>query len=232
MKFARIADLDTLCLHQENASYNVILLHGYGADFQDLASLHQVIKTTQPVNWFFPNAPLELNLSPMMTGRAWFPIDMAALEMAMMRGDTRYFADKKPKGMDEACEKLYSFLKEGKFDLSKTIIGGFSQGAMISSHTVLGYDLAIPLLIQFSGTLVGHELLKRTEHSSQLAVFQSHGSQDPVLPYHAALSLKDQLEKLCASVTFESFEGGHQIPYPVLNAVSHAINKIIDPKTD
>ncbi len=230
MKFERIANLDTLCFRQ-NAEYNVILLHGYGADFQDLAGLHQVIPTTQPVNWFFPNAPLETKIAPMMTGRAWFPIDMAALETALARGEARYFADKIPTGLTQSAEKLYEFLMGGNFDLSKTIMGGFSQGAMVASHTVLSHDLAIPLLLQLSGTMVGHQLFNRTESSSHMKVFQSHGTHDPILPFEAAIALKTCLEQLCGEVAFESFPGGHEIPTTVINALGHAISETLTPRS-
>src|SRR6185437_12531546 len=57
----------------------VVLFHGFGADAHDLAPLSDVssqIKAT----WIFPNAGLQVPIAPGFMGRAWFHIDVAALD--------------------------------------------------------------------------------------------------------------------------------------------------------
>jgi phospholipase/carboxylesterase len=78
-------------IHVENDPKKpaVMLLHGYGASMDDLFPLFEYL--AKDWNWFFPNAPLEVPIGPMMSGRAWFPIDMEALNAAMMSGQHRDF---------------------------------------------------------------------------------------------------------------------------------------------
>jgi phospholipase/carboxylesterase len=44
----------------------------------------------------------------------------------------------------------------------------------------------------------------------------SHGRRDPVLPFAAGSRAKDLLEQHGFPVTWRPFEGGHEIPGPVL----------------
>ena len=54
----------------------VVMFHGYGADAFDLASLADVIPAKKPLNYLFPQGPLEVPIGPGWTGRAWWPINM------------------------------------------------------------------------------------------------------------------------------------------------------------
>jgi phospholipase/carboxylesterase len=48
-----------------------------------------------------------------------------------------------------------------------------------------------------------------------LPVFQSHGRQDPLLPFAAAVTLRDLWREGGAAVDWIEFNGGHEIPYGV-----------------
>ncbi|NRA67947.1 MAG: esterase [Pseudobacteriovorax sp.] len=223
LKFERLGDLDCLVQRNPQSQASVVLLHGYGADFTDLAGLVPMISLPEDVNWVFPNAPLPLPEQFGSSGRAWFPIDVMALERAMQTGSRRYFADQKSAGLDKAVDAVIACLKASELPFESMALGGFSQGAMIASHAALGHQLPIPLLLQLSGTLIGHGLIKPSPASQNMSVFQSHGVQDPVLPYSAAEELKVHLETLCQSVDFYGFTGGHEIPRPLLAKLASKI---------
>ena len=53
-----------------------------------------------------------------------------------------------------------------------------------------------------------------------LRIFQSHGTDDPLLPYIVAERLRLLWEGAAADVTFEGFRGGHEIPQGVMNELA------------
>ena len=50
----------------------VVLLHGFGASMTDLAGLSTMIDRAGYL-YFFPNAPIPIQIGPGMTGYAWTP---------------------------------------------------------------------------------------------------------------------------------------------------------------
>ncbi|HEX8750148.1 MAG TPA: hypothetical protein VF732_03465, partial [Nitrospira sp.] len=60
--------------------------------------------------------------------------------------------------------------------------------------------------------------------------FQSHGTQDPILPHVMAERLRDALTLAGLSVEWHSFRGGHEIPDPILNRLSEFITKVLTKK--
>lgn len=195
----------------------ICLLHGYGASMYDLFSLKDYIDADKKYDWFFLNAPIPLNMGGMM-GAAWFPIDMQALERAMMSGSFRKFSDHFPSELDNSIQKVTSFCKTELDRYEKVHIGGFSQGAMVSSH-IMGKDIDnIASLTLLSGNLIGENELERNVKSKQhFKFFQSHGHSDQVLDYSQAKSLFELLKLKGFLGEFVSFQGGHEIPAGVLD---------------
>ena len=155
-------------------------------------------------------------------GRAWFPIDMLQLQLAMNSGNPRYLVDKMPSGLLEASSKVSQFLEATGIDLSRAAVGGFSQGAMVASHAVMSCKTLPALLIQMSGTVAGHGLIA-DDKRSKLAVFQSHGKSDPILAYSSALALKEWFVKGGTDHSWIDFPGGHEIPNNVIMALKNQI---------
>jgi phospholipase/carboxylesterase len=52
-----------------------------------------------------------------------------------------------------------------------------------------------------------------------LPVFQSHGTNDPLLPFHTAQDLRDLFAGAGISVEWQAFDGAHEIPLLVLQAL-------------
>ena len=59
----------------------ILLCHGYGAPGDDLVPLGRVIDAGSGVRWFFPEAPLEVDLG-FGRPRAWWPIDMMRMQVS------------------------------------------------------------------------------------------------------------------------------------------------------
>lgn len=222
------SSLDYLELESPNADCAVILLHGYGADCTDLVPLSQYMKLEASVSWYFPNAPLEVPIGPHMMGRAWFPINMERLTMAQQTGEfERYLAAHSPDGFLAASESVAQFVTGIKERYSKIILGGFSQGSMVSAQVALENPSLLSGLILLSSTFVS-EASWRDLVAGEITypILQSHGSFDPILPYEHAKRLSDFLSEHTADYEFIPFQGGHEIPPPVLTGMQKLINRV------
>ncbi|MDH4188445.1 MAG: hypothetical protein OEV08_15775, partial [Nitrospira sp.] len=113
----------------------VLLLHGFGAPGDDLVPLADALAVPAGTRFLFPEGPLSLNFGP-RDARAWWLIDMARIAQDRAAGRVRDLSQDIPKGLAPAREQMLAFLKEieQKFsaDPRKTVLGGFSQGAMLS----------------------------------------------------------------------------------------------------
>ncbi|MBM9590836.1 esterase [Leptospira sp. 201903075] len=205
----------------------VVLFHGYGASAFDLYPIHEVLVTDQKFNWVFPHGHLSVPLMPGYSGRAWFPIDMAALEEAIRKNDFRNFADKDPEGMDVARQAAYLMLDAIGVPWNQLILGGFSQGAMLATDLTLRKEELSKGLMILSGALVNESLWKElAPKKSNLRFFQSHGEFDPILGYAGAKKLEKLLRNSELLGEFIAFNGGHEIPAPVIQGVSRYLNSL------
>ena len=225
MQKRKIASLDVLEIPASAESADgpvILLLHGYGASAYDLLPLHQELQSPPGTSWYFPNGFVKVPLGPNMYGRAWFPIDIAALEQALAQGDYRDLSSIIPEGLPAAREKILQMLEqiaeEKKIGYDKIIIGGFSQGAMLSTDIVLRSTENFAKLLILSGTLLAKkEWSKLALAKKGLSFFQSHGQQDPLLPFEMALELHSILSKAGCKGELIPFMGGHEIPPLVLS---------------
>jgi phospholipase/carboxylesterase len=113
-------------------------------------------------------------------------------------------------------------------DYKRTLIGGFSQGAMLTCDLVMRTAFPFAGLIQLSGSLLARQDWRPSVGKrAGLPVFQSHGTQDPILPYVMAERLRDELITAGLPVQWHSFRGGHEIPEPVLSQLSGFVTKVL-----
>ncbi len=214
----------------------VILCHGYGAGGDDLVDFGPMLMENSDViaescRFIFPAAPNDLAELGIPGGRAWWPINMARL--AEMQ-QTRHFDELthlEPPGMADASSMLRQTidqaLTENGLSESQLILGGFSQGAMVSTDVTL-HGLKPALLALFSGTLLNRSEWQRlAEQHPGCKVVQSHGYQDPLLPMSAAVDLRQILQSSGFDVQFTEFHGGHTIPTPALAAFQAAIETVV-----
>ncbi|HKP01675.1 MAG TPA: hypothetical protein VJU02_08585, partial [Nitrospiraceae bacterium] len=178
----------------------------------------------------FPEGPLTLRFGP-RDACAWWIIDMARIAADQAAGRIRDLSQEIPKGLAPARETMLVFLKEVEqylnADPRKTILGGFSQGAMLSCDVMLRTRQPYAGLIQLSGTLLAvEEWVPLLQNRKGLPVFQSHGMQDEILPHLGAERLRDTLTHAGLSVEWHSFRGGHEIPRAVLKGLGPFITKV------
>lgn len=214
-----IAGLECLCIEKENAKRAVILFHGYGANMHDLFPLWEIWDEAD-INWYFPNGLLSLPMG-YYEGRAWFSIDMQALDRAMRLGEYRDMAGSIPPEFEITLGQQEVFLREISNNKLKLIIGGFSQGAMCASHLVMRKDLPISGLILLSGCVLADS--KFPASAKAVPFYQSHGTKDPILPLDGAKMLEEKLIGMNFRGSLHVFNGGHEIPPQVVNEVRNFI---------
>jgi phospholipase/carboxylesterase len=169
----------------------VIVLHGYGADGNDLIGLAGVWAPILPHTQFIaPNAPSPCDQNP--HGFQWFPIGRLDPE-AML------------KGARTAAPLLDAFidaqLAKHKLNESKLALVGFSQGTIMALHVGLRRTTQLAGIVGYSGALAGVEALQK-EIKTHPPVLLIHGDADPVVPVQALKLASDGLKQ--AGVTVET----------------------------
>lgn len=227
MQFERIKNLDTLMLRRENARELVVLLHGYGADFQDLAPIGQHLQFNRPVDWCFPNGPMEAGQGGLTFGRAWFPIDMERLQYALMHGKfPDYFADRVPEGLEKCADNIAELAFHLKESYDVIHLGGFSQGSMVAAYSAFRAEDITDKLMVLSGTFVAETAWRElVKGPLKFQSFQSHGIQDPTLPIAEARRLFEFLKEHNPNHEYHEFSGGHEIPQGILEKLTSFISR-------
>jgi phospholipase/carboxylesterase len=197
----------------------IILLHGYGANENDLKPLADFLKTSELQEFHFFKAPLTIPGMPEFC-RAWFPITQKQFESFLASNSA--LSGQSALELEQALESVDSQLKALNIDEEdEVVIGGFSQGSMCSLFYYAKYfkKIKIKKLVLLSSHILDRDFLGQYmgELENDLpVVFQSHGIQDPVLAYTGATQLKDFLIAKGFKLNFFSFPGGHEIPMNIL----------------
>jgi phospholipase/carboxylesterase len=215
----------------------VVLCHGFGASGDDLVDLApSLIGSSQRIarncQFVFPEAPVDLGPLGMPGGRAWWPINMARLAQMNQTKNYEELTRLRPDGMLAASEQLAAAVSDIQQQLeitdSMTVLGGFSQGAMVSTDVALRHQKSPAVLALFSGTLLDRDDWERlaNEHNG-CVVMQSHGTDDPVLPFAVARQLHELLKQQGFTAEFIEFPGGHTIPLAALQRFSQRLQQVL-----
>lgn len=209
----------------------VILLHGFGAPGDDLVPLAEVIDVPAGTRWLFPEGPLPLSLG-FGDARAWWIIDFARIQADREAGRVRDMSMEMPNGLAFARKHLAGFLNELPRSLpvefTHTVIGGFSQGAMLTCDAVLHDTAPFAGLVQLSGNLLAQPVWSPLMPQRKgLPVFQSHGIEDEILAHIGAERLRDLLAQAGLAIEWHSFRGGHEIPELVLRRLGVFLTKVL-----
>lgn len=199
----------------------VVLCHGFGAPGDDLVGLGPELVRLQPslrsVRFYFPAAPLDLSQLGWGAARAWWMIDMAAVQRLQHDAEAlREFRRLEPEGMAAARRAVHALVMQiadtTKLPMKRLVLGGFSQGSMIATDVALRLEESPGALVVLSGTLLIEDVWRaKAKARAGLPVFQSHGRFDPVLPYQAAEWLRELLTEAGLTPEFAPFDGGHTI---------------------
>ena len=187
----------------------VILLHGYGADGNDLIGLGKAWASYLPDAAFIsPHAPEALP-GQFLGGRQWFNLEM--------RSEREW-----EEGVRKAQPGLTAFIVEearkAQLPLGSVALVGFSQGTMMALQVGLRLPKAPAAIVGFSGHLAGTTQLA-AEIKVKPPVLLIHGADDEVIPCQAIHLARNALAAVGVAVQWQIRPGlGHGIDLEGLQA--------------
>ncbi len=189
-------------LSKEKPKNAVVLCHGYGGDGKDISILASYWRAHLPETIFLcPDAPEKCAASPM--GLQWF--DLMDQKPEQILSKSLVAESKLNKLIDEI--KLEYDLPAGKI-----IIGGFSQGCMLTLQTGIKRKDKINSVIGYSGRIISTEHLSKNI-VSRPNILLMHGDLDQIVTIESYLEAKEFFGKNNYKIETKIFKNcEHRIP--------------------
>ena len=187
--------------NQDNPKNLVILMHGIGADGNDLIGLASNWSHNMPDTEFLsPNAPFTCNMSG--TGYQWF--GFVDKDLVRIRAEVSQVALILNNFIDDQ-------LKIRNLNDTNLALVGFSQGAMLALHVGLRRKKKCAGIVGYSGMLLDPDNLQN-EVKSKPPIALVHGDIDPVITPLSLPKAETKLKNLEIPVETHMREGlGHGI---------------------
>ena len=179
----------------------LLLLHGYGADEEDLLGLAPHLDAR--LICVSARAPYALDFG----GFAWFNIEIGA------EGVRFAFAE-----AEEPLVQVLSLVDALRrtHRSARIFIAGFSQGASMALAAALKRPRDFAGAIALSGLCCPEMLPEEAASVQGLKVFMSHGRFDPVIPVAQARASRDLLAPLGLDLLYKEYDMPHAIAQPCL----------------
>ncbi|MFN9629598.1 MAG: alpha/beta hydrolase [Cyanobacteriota bacterium] len=173
------------------ADQSLVLLHGWGADADDLMDLGSELLGPDAANVLVVGlrAPLP---HPGGVGRQWYDLGLPGWPQL-------------PAARVDLLDRLQSLALS--IPMERTALLGFSQGAAMAIDVAVGSGLPLAAIIGCSG--YPHPGWKPRKPLAPILL--THGREDPVVPYAACKDLDQRLRDSGGQVRTLPFTGGHGI---------------------
>lgn len=195
----------------------LVLLHGYGSRAEEWLQFEHKIQLPNNGRLIFLQGPLR---GP-GAGRGWWWLN---IEGHIPEGE-RFpdFSTASPGGIKVASRLVREYLQDIRGPL---VLGGFSQGAMLSAEIAFQTDQDLAALVMIGGTTVNEAgWVERFPGRRRMPIFIAHGRDDGVLPFAIAERFAEKLKTAGLNVTWLPFEGGHSVPSEVIVALNGFLAK-------
>ncbi len=209
----------------KNPKYLVIFLHGYGANGENLLSLHHEFSHVLPESHYISPHGVEPWEGGFPDSYQWFSLN---------GGLGRNTLEQISESIKNSNKILGNFIDTqlARFNLSykNLFIVGFSQGGMMSIYQGLIQKQQPAGIISFSGKLIMPEMIgEKTISKPNICLI--HGKQDSVVPFENFI----EAEKILKSQNF-NFEShavdhlDHSIDIHGVKSAQNFIKKLINQK--
>ena len=191
----------------------VIVMHGRGADANDLSDLAPMIDSAEGCRFVFPNAARPFEAYPGMTsGFSWFdgwPPEGDSIVQSRQSVLTliRQLTDRYPSG-------------------GKVVLSGFSQGGLMALDVGFRTDPPLAGIVVMSGAIYEADLPDLRARSSQ-RILLLHGTDDDVIPVVAAQRTRHVLEEHGITPEYHEFAMGHHVTPESLDVVKKFIHSCV-----
>lgn len=161
-------------------------MHGLGSDERDMYGLAQSLEPSYEVVCL--RAPMVYG-----PGYAWFEIGFS------------------PNGIEPNYEQFWESVEVVSAliqpeDPATTVVGGFSQGAMMTAGLMVQHSEKFNHAVLLSGRGVGLE-----PGGFPGRAFQAHGQFDDVIPFRDGVQLRSELSAMGDRHQFHAYEMGHSV---------------------
>jgi phospholipase/carboxylesterase len=173
----------------------LVLLHGRGADENDLFGLLDLLDPGRRLVGLTPGGPLSLPPG----GRHWYGVRRVG------------FPD------PETFRASYELLAREVPSLTglpweRTVVGGFSQGTVMAYALSLGAGRPTPAgLVAMSGFIPTVDGWAAELDRPGLPVWLAHGVRDPVIGVEFARAARDALQSAPVDLTYHEHPGAHHV---------------------
>jgi phospholipase/carboxylesterase len=217
--------LSALHLHERPAAGEaqglLLLHHGRGTDEQDLLALSDVLDPNRRLLVVTPRAPLTLPGSP---GYHWYRVPRVG------------YPD--PESFHAAYRQLGELHDEMRqrtgIDPARTVLGGFSMGAVMSYALGLGAGRPVPAgILAFSGFIPTVEGWRADLAARRrLRAFIAHGRRDAVIDVALARDAAEQLRDGGLQVAYHESDAAHHIDPRELTQAQAWLDATLDSRAD
>jgi phospholipase/carboxylesterase len=181
----------------------LVLLHGRGADEQDLFGFLDILDPERRLVGVTPGGPLFLPPG----GRHWYIVPRVGFPDPETFAASYGLLD----GFLDAVATATGVPPE------RTILGGFSQGAVMAYALGLGRGRPTPAgIVALSGFIPSVTGWEADLERPGLPIWIAHGRNDPVISVQFAREARERLEGAGLGVTYHETEAGHHVDPRVL----------------
>lgn len=175
----------------------LVLLHGYGSHEHDLLALAEELDPIWTV--VCPRAPMPMA----MGGNAWFTL-------RVVNGRIDGAPQEAINARDQVAAWLDGLRAQLEIGDGPTVLGGFSQGAMLAAAVLLERpDLANAGWLMSGAFPPAACAAPRS--MERLPILVQHGTQDAVVPVGMGRALAEGLRQAGAEVTYQEYSMQHQV---------------------
>jgi phospholipase/carboxylesterase len=178
----------------------LILHHGRGSDENDLLTLGDALDPTRRLHVVTPRAPLQLPGSP---GYHWYRVPRVGYP------DPESFEAAR-RQLGELHDELW---QRTGLTPARTVLGGFSMGAVMSYVMGLSAERPAPAgIMAFSGFIATVEHWQPDLSGRRdVRVFIAHGARDQVISVDFARAAAERMRDAGLPVEYHESEAGHHI---------------------
>ncbi len=201
---------------------SVIFLHGLGADGFDFKNIFTSPKFNK-IRFILPHAPYQpVTINQGFKMRAWYDLYDLSLEK-----------DEDEMGMERSSFTIQKLIEEqisNGIPSEKIIIGGFSQGAVMSFYIGLKYHKKLGGIAALSGYLPLKEKLTDSFKNELISmpIFMAHGLYDNVIDIKLANNSFQKLLQKYNFINFEKYPMGHEVCEKEIDDLSNFFNQSLN----
>lgn len=216
------SQLKYLTVHPDDYDPNkkyplIVMLHGFGANMQDLAGIAPVINSTGYV-YAFPNGPEAMELGPGYIGYSW------------THPERRRDPEEDAKTRTMLNGFFTEVMEQHDVKPGNAVLGGFSQGGRMAYACGLGKPELFAGVMALSAAVFDTEPLREQLPVERTQpVFIAHGDADMTVSVDQARMMKEFLIAEGYQPVYNEYPMGHEISRALLSDMSAWLNDVLPP---